>query len=507
MAQLKGTHGVRGGGSSSRYSSAKSDNSLAAQIARDNAAMAARSTKPTNTYRGYAAQPVKTGTTKATPSRNNSNDGGYSSYLAEQESLKQARLAEYKKIETGIKTANQLFSVVQENLFSVVEIFYGPKLSGKKAEKFIDTIKNGLEGANKIGESLTAIEETATQKEIELGGTPEALNSGGNTKYEPLLKGTYSSSIYSWDTDVLRNLVIPKLDSAEKNAKKAKETVKGLPQNAEGCEEIKNVSPKIDDTENFIKETRKEVEKEIEIAEQTEKKNIGIIDGLTNWITGLFNKKTGDNKKEQSGTYVDLSKHPNNILFEQNKDNSPTIKKEKDPYTARKEDENARHYLGIAAEKNGVETDGKTTEKKASDKAKQQENNKQATFSKDITYENQYYDFDGKRIEGYSLMIPSSYTGEEPLPVIVFLHGLSHANWKPEYFMKNSGIQAVLTDDESLLEKPNAIILSPQLHDGLDTDADHPWNCAESAEELKVLLDYIAATYNIDTNKQTIMRT
>lgn len=470
------------------------------------------SSKPQNTYRGYAAQPVKTYTAKpkssSSSSSKSSNDGGSTyDYAAAREAERQKIIAKYKEIEIGVRTAKTLFSIVTETLVSALEIFCGPKLSGRKAETFIDTIKKGLEETNKVGDSLTAIEETAKQKEIELGGTPEASNSGGANKYEPFQYRTYNDGIYSWDTDVILNEVLPKLDSAEKNAKKAKETVKGLPQNAEGCEEVKNISPQIDDAENTIKEMRNELEREIEIAEQTEKKNIGIINGLINWITGLFNKKTGDDEKEQRGTYVDLSQHPNNILFEQNKDNSPTIKKEKDPYTARKEDENARHYLGIAAEKNGVETDGKTTEKKASDKAKQQENNKQATFSKDITYENQYYDFDGKRIEGYSLMIPSSYTGEEPLPVIVFLHGLSHANWKPEYFMKNSGIQAVLTDDESLLEKPNAIILSPQLHDGLDTDADHPWNCAESAEELKVLLDYIAATYNIDTNKQTIMRT
>lgn len=149
MAQLKGTHGVRGGGSSrgsSRYTSARYDNSLAAQIYRDNQAKANRGN-----------------------SSNSGNSGAKLTYSSSsyEDGVKSVKKNQYNKLKNEINETNAYLEKAKTKVVALLEELDG--FSGQSADSIRKMLINELEEINEAGEKLNLMYDNVTQKEIENG--------------------------------------------------------------------------------------------------------------------------------------------------------------------------------------------------------------------------------------------------------------------------------------------------------------------------------------------------
>lgn len=354
----------------------------------------ANDSKPQNTYRGYAAQPVNTGTTKANtqqkqivkPSANKpakagdtvtqytdtatgknqyvpkDNGGGQnptynppSNYDAEAE-----RLAAEAEMERRRKAAAELKKGIKDVGTDLMNANAGLEAAINWLEKAFtgeraNQIKNDLgimkgEIDNSI-DGLNSYYSLADKREKENGGKTGTDDSGLHKSTTAWPNGNNSyTGIYGCDIDILQRDVIPTirrilgdLDSAETKAKAFSKDVDGL-ENAGN-----NVGTQIDQERKGIKETCDVLEEQISASQKAEQENKGIIDRILDWGTGIYNKLTGNDEKE------DASKKQNS--------NGPYASKVvKDPYTAMRDAENAEHYMEILAKQNGVSTDDKTTD-------------------------------------------------------------------------------------------------------------------------------------------------
>lgn len=112
-------------------------------------------------------------------------------------------------------------------------------------------------------------------------------------------------------------------------------------------------------------------------------------------------------------------------------------------------------------------------------------------FGTDITFEVEY--ISNGEVMRYALFTPSSANEGGDIPLIVWLHGSGEVGCGKETFLK-SGLLDVINNWE--LEGFNSYILCPHLAG--DWWANR-WNKTESEENLKELLDWFIANYNVDT--------
>ncbi len=84
----------------------------------------------------------------------------------------------------------------------------------------------------------------------------------------------------------------------------------------------------------------------------------------------------------------------------------------------------------------------------------------------------------------YSLAVPASYTGDDPVPLILALHYGGHGQ---EYF----GMGVLTSLVEPALRELEAIIVAPDC-------TGQNWTEAQSEEDVLAVLEHVQSTYNID---------
>lgn len=113
-------------------------------------------------------------------------------------------------------------------------------------------------------------------------------------------------------------------------------------------------------------------------------------------------------------------------------------------------------------------------------------------FNKDITFSYKYSKDEGAI--PYGLFIPSGAPTEQPLPLIIWLHGSGEVNRSKETFAKSGFVNVMLNWE---LEGFSAYVLCPHLS---GDKSDENWNTETSRKNLLQLLDKIITEYNIDTS-------
>ncbi len=99
----------------------------------------------------------------------------------------------------------------------------------------------------------------------------------------------------------------------------------------------------------------------------------------------------------------------------------------------------------------------------------------------------------------YALFTPSTAETEDPIPLIVWLHGVGERNLITRVFMEH-GMPGIMNNWS--LEGFNAYVLCPQLIGKWGYKA---WNYTAARDSLQAVLDDFISEYNVDTDRIFLM--